>query len=159
MSDKNVVLAIFDDELAADEAVDSLKEWDKSSDQVKLNAIGVLVLDEKGEVKTQKMGRRSLGKGAGIGLILGLLTPVGLAAGVVGGGAIGALHRKGLGLTEKDRDRISHDLAEGKAAVGVLAKAEQSVAISDKMKELGGMPETHAAPDAALQQAAQVAGN
>jgi len=154
LSDKNVVLAIFDDELAADDAVESLKEWDKADDQIKLNAVGVLVLDEKGEVKTHKMGRRSVGKGAGIGLILGLLTPVGVAASVVGGGAIGALHRKGLGLTESDRDRISQELSEGKAAVGVLAKPEQSAAIADKMKELGGKPETHAAPDAALQQAA-----
>lgn len=154
MSDKNVVLAIFEDELAADDAVESLKEWDKSDDQIKLNAVGVLVLDEQGEVKTHKMGRRSMGKGAGIGLVLGLLTPVGAAAGIVGGGALGVLHRKGLGLTENDRDRISKELNDGKAAVGVLAKVEQSAAISEKMKELGGVPETHAAPDAALQQAA-----
>lgn len=154
MSDKNVVLAIFEDELAADDAVESLKEWDKSDDQIKLNAVGVLVLDEQGDVKTHKMGKRSVGKGAGIGLILGLLTPVGVAASVVAGGGLGALHRKGLGLTENDRDRISRELADGKAAVGVLAKAEQSAAIADKMKELGGVPETHAAPEAALQQAA-----
>jgi hypothetical protein len=156
--DKNVVLAIFDDELAADDAVESLKEWDKVDDQVKLNAVGVLVLDEKGQVKTHKIGRRSTGKGAGIGLILGLLTPVGLAAGVVGGASLGALHRKGLGITEQDRDRIAGELADGKAAVGVLAKVEQSPAIVEKMKELGGVPEMHAAPDAALQQAATQAG-
>jgi hypothetical protein len=156
--DNNVVLAIFEDELAADDAVESLKEWDKIDDQVKLNAVGVLVLDEKGEVKTQKMGRRSTGKGAGIGMILGLLTPVGLAAGAVAGGTLGALHRKGLGITEQDRDRIAEELAGGKAAVGVLAKAEQSPAIAEKMKELGGVPETHAAPEAALQQAAAEAG-
>lgn len=155
MSDKQVVLAIFENEAAADTAVASLKEWDKSNDNVKLNAVGVLVLDEKGEVKTHKMGRRSVGKGAGIGLILALLTPVGVAAGVVGGGLLGALHRKGLGMTEKDRDRISFELSDGKAAVGVLADADEAGAIAEKMKELGGKPETHPVSDAALEEAAR----
>ena len=48
----------------------SLKDWDKLDDDVKLNAIGVLVLDEKGKIKAQKIGRRSWGKGAGIGVVL-----------------------------------------------------------------------------------------
>jgi hypothetical protein len=50
MSDKQLVLAIFKDEAAADAAVESLKQWDKADDDLKLNAIGVLVLDDKGEV-------------------------------------------------------------------------------------------------------------
>jgi uncharacterized membrane protein len=154
LSDKKVVLAIYKDEPAADAAVASLKEWDKSDDRVKLNAIGVLVLDEKGDVKTHKMGKRSIAKGGGIGLILALLTPVGVTAGVVGGGLLGALHRKGLGLNERDQDRIGLELIDGKAAVGVLAKADQADAIMEKMKELGGEPEVHAVSDAALKQAA-----
>jgi hypothetical protein len=153
-----VVLGIFEDEMAAESALDSLKAWDKLDDQVKLQAMGVLVLDEKGEVKTHKMGRRTVGKGAGIGLILGMLTPIGLAAGVVGGGLVGGLHRKGLGFNEKDRDRISVELTGGKAAVGVLAKADEAPAIAEKMEELGGKPEAHAVSDAALEQAATEAG-
>ena len=47
MSDKQVVLAIFPDEAAADAAVTSLKSWDKANDDIKLNAIGVLVLDTR----------------------------------------------------------------------------------------------------------------
>ena len=66
MGEKQVVLAIFPNEAAADTAAQSLKEWDKLDDDVKLNAIGVLVLDDNGKVKTQKMRRRSWGKGAGI---------------------------------------------------------------------------------------------
>ena len=157
MSDKKVVLAIFENESAADSAVTSLKSWDKSNDLVKLNAIGVLALDSNGKVKTQKMGGRSIGKGAGIGLILALLTPVGVAAGVVGGGVLGALHRKGLGLKEQDRDRISADLSGGKAAVGVLAAEDQADVIANKMQELGGKPEVHAAPEAALEEASHQA--
>jgi hypothetical protein len=154
LSDKNVVLAIFDNEAAADSAVQSLQSWDKSNDQVKLKAVGVLVLDDRGEVKTQKMGRRSIGKGAGIGLVLAMLTPVGIAAGVVGGGLLGALHHKGLGITERDRDRIATELENGKAAVGVLANSDEGPAIAAKMKELGGTPEVHTVSDAALEEAA-----
>ena len=70
MGDKQIVVAIFPDEAAADTAAQSLKDWDKLDDDVKLNAIGVLVLDEDGKVKTQKIGKRSWGKGAGIGVVL-----------------------------------------------------------------------------------------
>ena len=102
MSDKTVVLAIFEDEAKADAAVASIKAWDKTEDRVKLGTMGVLVLDDTGEVKTHKMGKRSIGKGAGIGLVLAMFTPVGVTAGVIGGGLLGALHKKGLAINEKD---------------------------------------------------------
>jgi hypothetical protein len=151
---KNVVLAIFNDEPAADAAVAQLKEWDKTDDRVKLGAMGVLVLDDNGEVKTHKMGSRSIAKGGGIGLVLAVITPVGIPAAVAGGSLLGAMHRKGLGLTEKDKDRIAAKLFDGKAAVGVLAKAGQAETIAEKLTELGGVPEVHAVSDAALKQAA-----
>jgi uncharacterized membrane protein len=153
LSDKQVIIALYPDAAAADTAVEGLKTWDKANDQVKLDAIGVLVLDEKGQVKTEKMGRRSWGKGAGIGVVLGLLTPVGLVAGVVGGGLIGALHHKGLGLSEQDRDRIATELKKGKAAVGVLADPRQEEVILEKVKEFGGEPEVHYVPEAAMEEA------
>lgn len=152
MSDKNVVLAIFKDEPAADSAVAQLKSWDKSDDRVKLGAMGVLALDDNGNIKAHKMGSRSTLKGGGIGLVLALITPVGAGA-VVGGGLLGALHRKGLGLTEKDKDRIGAKLFDGKAAVGVLAKQDQAKLIAEKLTELGGEPEVHAVSDEALKQA------
>src|SRR5436189_28829 len=86
-------------------AVASIKGWDKTEDRVKLGTMGVLVLDDSGEIKTHKMGKRSIGKGAGIGLVLAMFTPVGVAAGVIGGGLVGALHKKGLAINDKDRDR------------------------------------------------------
>jgi hypothetical protein len=152
LSDKNVVLAIFKDEPSADSAVAQLKSWDKSDDRVKLGAMGVLALDDNGNLKTHKMGSRSIAKGGGIGLVLALMTPVGAGA-VVGGGLLGALHKKGLGLNEKDKDRIGAKLFDGKAAVGVLAKDDQAKLIADKLTELGGEPEVHAVSDEALKQA------
>ena len=138
MGEKQVVLAIFPNEAAADAAAQSLKEWDKLDDDVKLNAIGVLVLDDNGKVKTQKMGRRSWGKGAGIGVVLAALTPVGLLAGAIGGGLIGALHHKGLGIDSDERERLSAALDNGQAAVGALVKSSVAAGVMNKLTELGG---------------------
>lgn len=157
MSDKQVVISVFENEAAADAAVESLKSWDKVSKDVKLGAIGVLVLDEKGQVKTHKMGKRSTGKGAGIGVVLAIVAPPLGAGTIVAGGVLGALHRKGLGLDEADKERLSAELAAGKAAVGVLARSDEAEVIASKLKELGGDSEVHDATDEALEQAAAVA--
>ena len=138
MANKSVVLAFFNDEAAADDAAESLKAWYKANGDVKMSAIGVLALDDKGKLKTHKLGKRSVGKGAGIGLLLAVIAPPTLLAGVIGGGLLGAFHHKGLGLKGEDRDRIAAQLAGGKAAVGVLASEAESPAVVAKLAELGG---------------------
>jgi uncharacterized membrane protein len=154
MSDKQVVLAIFPDETAADAAVESLKVWGKDSHE-KLEAIGVLVLDENGKVKDHKLGKRTVGKGAGIGLVLALATPVGLAA-VAAGGVAGALHSKGLGLTDDNREQLGLALTDGKAAVGVLVEQHEADVLYGKLTELGGTVQLLAVSEAALAEAAMV---
>jgi uncharacterized membrane protein len=149
LSDKKLVLAIFDNEIAADSAVESLKQWDKEDKRINMSAIGILALDENGQLKSEKMGRRSTRKGVGIGAVLAVVTPIGLAAGIVGGGLVGALHRKGLGLDEQYRDMIANELRDGKAAVGVLTEPKNAAQIMDWMVELGGKPEAHTISDAA----------
>lgn len=151
MSDKTVVLAIFDDEMSADSAAPSLKD----SGAAQGDAIGILVVDDKGKIKAEKVGKRSAGKGAGIGAALALFTPVGLGAGLIGGGLLGALHHKGLGLDQADRDRLGAELAGGKAAVGVLAPVPEAGYVATRLSELGGAPETHVVTDEALQEAEQ----
>jgi uncharacterized membrane protein len=138
MGDKQVVVAVFPDEAAADTAAQSLKGWDKLDDDVKLNAIGILVLDENGKIKTQKIGRRSWGKGAGIGVVLAALTPPTLLAGALAGGVLGGLHHKGLGVDSDERDMIAKALEDGRAAVGALVAATEAPLVSDKLTELGG---------------------
>jgi hypothetical protein len=59
-------------------------------------------------------------------------------------------YHKGLKLTKSDRERIGHELTNGKAAVGVLTPFNESSMISAKLGELGGAPEEHAVSDAAL---------
>jgi len=150
MADKTVVLAFFKDEAEADDAVESLKAWDKADDNIKLDAIGVLALDEKGKIKTHKLGKRSVGKGAGIGLVLAVIAPPTLLAGVIGGGLLGAFHHKGLGLKAADRDRIASQLTGGQAAVGVLVVPAMAIDVSAKLSELGGTAEVHEVTEEAV---------
>lgn len=149
MSNHTVVIAIFKDEASADTAAAALKE----SGVAKGDATGVLVLDEKGKLKADKVGKRSWGKGAGIGAVVALATPVGLAAGLIGGGLLGTLHHKNLGLKEADRERISGELKGGKAAVGVLAPVSEATVVVDKLTELGGTAEAHPVSDETVEEA------
>src|SRR6516165_5285138 len=149
MSNHTVVISIFDDEASADVAATRLKDSGFATG----DAIGVLVLDENGELKADKVGKRSWGKGAGIGAVVALVTPVGLAAGLIGGGLLGALHHKNLGLDEADRERIRRELEGGKAAVGVLAPVSEAAVAADKLSELGGTAETHPVSDEAVEEA------
>jgi uncharacterized membrane protein len=155
-----VVLSIFKDEPAADAAVVALG----NADVAKRDAIGVLVLDEDGKVKTHKVGSHSVFKGASIGFILGLLGPVGIGLGLgIGmgattGGALGLLHHKGLGLDHDDRERIGAELQKGRAAVGVLAEVDEVGAIESILSGFGGVSEVHGISDEALEEAAAAAG-
>jgi hypothetical protein len=157
MANTQVILGIFPNEGAADAAVETLKTWDKASDEIKLNAIGVLVVDDKGKIKEHKLGKRSVGKGAGIGLVLAVIAPPTLLAGIAGGGVLGAFHHKGLGISPEDRERIGKELSGGKAAVGVLAADAEAPRISAKLIELGGKTEVHDVSDEALEAVAAAA--
>ena len=154
---KQVVLAIFPDEGAADTAAQSLKDWDKLDPDVKLHAIGVLALDDNGKVKTHKLGRRSWGKGAGIGVVLAALTPPTLIAGALAGGALGALHHKGLGVDAAERDQISKELTDGRAAVGALVTDDEASAVADQLKLLGGELHVLTPSDEAVEEVDEVA--
>ena len=109
------------------------------------------------QIKEHKLGQRSTKKVAGIGLVLAVVAPPTLLAGVVGGGVLGHFHHKGLGLTDADRTRIAGELADGKAAVGALVAPEQATAVSTKLTELGGAPEVHDVSDDALEAVAAAA--
>ncbi len=148
---KRVVISLFDDEAAADSAAVALKD----SGVAKHDAIGVLVLDERGDLKAHKLGAHSVYKGAGIGFVLALLGPIGVGIGATAGGALGLLHHKGLGLSDRDRERISAELALGKAGVGVLADFDEAPSVDAKLTELGGLSEVHAFSDEALEEAAE----
>ena len=153
MAKKQLVLAFFENEDAADAAVDQIKQWDKASKEVKLGAIGVLAKDDKGKIKTHKVGKRKTGTGAVLGALAAVLSGgLTLVGGVVVGGIIGAFFHKGLGMSKDDLARFDDELDGGKAAVGILAKADEADGVSAKLAELGGVPETHEVTEEALDQ-------
>jgi uncharacterized membrane protein len=161
-SNKQLILAFFDNEAAADSAVEALKSWDKATDSIKLGAIGILVKDENGKIKQHKLGQRAHGKGAGIGIVLGLVAAVlsggvtllgGLVGGTALGGIMGAFFHKGLGMSKDDMARIGGELDGGKAAVGVLANVDEAGEVTDKLQALGGKAEAHEVSEEALQHA------
>ncbi len=147
---KQLVLALFASEALARQAAEDLKQWDKANEDVKAGAVGVLVADEKGHIKEHLLGPRAGKKGAGIGMVLGLIAAVptgglsllgGLLGGAVGGGFIGTLFHKHLGMGKEESERIAREITGGKAAVGVLAEADEAAAFAGKLAELGGQPE------------------
>jgi uncharacterized membrane protein len=158
MAKKQLVLAFFDTEAAADEAVMAIKKWDKASKEIKLGAIGVLVKDEGGKIKTHKLGKRKTGTGVVLGVLAGILSGgVTVLGGAVAGGIIGAFFHKGLGLSKDDLARIESELDGGKAAVGVLVGPKKADSLSAKLAKLGGKPEIHKVTMEALDQAGAAA--
>jgi uncharacterized membrane protein len=153
---RQLVLAIFADEAAADAAAEQFNRWAqgeaaaKMIDTHQIQAMGVLVLDENGKLKTEKLGPRSIGAGAGIGLVLAMLTPIGMAIGVIGGGILGALHHKSLIIPKSDRERLGHELQGGKAALAVITDKTSAPGIAAELASLGGVPESHDLDDAAV---------
>src|SRR3954470_22739653 len=149
MANRQLVLAVFPDELAADSAAVALKE----SGIADGDAIGILVLDSSGKLKTDKVGSHSTHKGAAIGGVIAVLGPALLGPAVLGGVAVGALHHKNLGLDDADKARLTVELTAGKAAIGVMATFETAPAISDRLTQLGGTPQRYELTDDALQAA------
>jgi uncharacterized membrane protein len=156
MAEKQLVIAFFADEAAADSAVSNVKAWDKASEEIKLGAVGVLVKDEKGKIKTHKLGARKTGTGVVLGVLAGILSGgITLIGGAVVGGILGSFFRKGLGLSKDDLARIDGELSGGKAAVCVVAEPAEAAAVAAKLAELGGTPEAHDVTDAAVAEAAE----
>jgi uncharacterized membrane protein len=154
VADKRLVISIFGAEADADGAAAALRQAGAVVD----DAIGVLVLDERGELKTHKVGATSGGKGAAAGAVLGLLGPIGLGVGAAGGALVGKLHHKDLGLDDADRERLGTALRGGKAAVGVLADPDELIAVESILVGRGGETEAHELDEAVLREAADSAG-
>lgn len=163
-NNKQLVLAIFPSEAAADAAVASLKSWDKANEDIKLGAIGVLTKDEKGKIKKHKLGKRDAGKGAGVGLLLGIIAAVlpgvtllgGVVFGSALGGIVGSFVHKGLGMSSEELQALGGKLNDGAAAVGVVAEDHEVAAVKDELAKLGGAVQTHEIDAEAIGEAAKI---
>lgn len=152
--DKQLVIAYFATEAAADAAVTEIKKWDKASKEIKLGGIGILVKDDKGKIKTHKLGSRKTGTGAIIGVIVGILSGgVSIIGGAIVGGIIGAFFHKGLGLSKDDLAKLDTELSGGKAAVCILAEHDEAAGVAAKLAELGGVAEVHEVSQEAVDKA------
>jgi hypothetical protein len=149
MADRQLVISVFPDELAADSGAVALKD----SGVADGDAIGILALDADGKLKQDKVGAHSTGKGAAIGGVIAVFSTALLGPAVLAGVAVGALHHKNLGLSDADKARLTVELNAGKAAVGAMAHFDTAPAISDRLTQLGGTTERHELTDDALEAA------
>ena len=127
MGSRAVVLAVFMDETTADSAAGLLSDSGVAGSE----AIGILALDENGEVKAEKIGTYGTGGQVGVGVALSVIPPV----------------DPGVGAA----------LRAGRAAVGVLAAVDEADAISARLAALGGTPQAHVVSDDALEEALNAA--
>ena len=142
----NVVIAYYADADTANKAAAQLKSWDKGDKDAKLGGIAVLT-EEKGKLKTHKIGTRLEGKGAawgtGIGVVAGVLsggvTLIGGAlVGAVAGTATGSLFHKGIGLSDDDKAGLEKKLKDGGAAVVTMAADADVEAAKTELNGFGG---------------------
>jgi hypothetical protein len=163
---EQAVIATFESPAAAEQAAKDLMGWDKANDDVKLGAIGVFSKNDKGELKTKNYSQRNTGKGAKIGMGLGVAAAVfsggltlipSVVGGAVAGGAAGTLFRKGLGLSDEEKDKLNAQLDGGKAALLVMCNDNEVAATTEYLKAAGGEPQSHPVQAADLEEAAKAA--
>jgi len=156
----HVIVAIFDNEEAADTASKALQEWDKANDDIKLGAVGTIY--KKGDKIKTKMGRRT-GKGAKVGATLGIVAGVlsggltivaGAAAGAVGGGALGAFFKKSTNMTKEEIQELGTKLDAGKVALIVTLDENEVAATTEQLSSQGGQVQSYTIPAEALEEAA-----
>ena len=148
---EQIILGFFADSDEADTAADALKKWDKANEEIKLGAMGRLVLDENGKLDAKRYGAARTGRGALVGGAIGLLAAgltggLSLLAGVVGGGAIGGVTGKltagSFGLRDEAVDTIKAQLGQGAAALVVLCDSFEVEPTMAQLTSLGGKAES-----------------
>lgn len=159
--DKNnqfFVMAVFDNQAAAELAMTSLEGWDLAREDVMLGNIGT-IHKKKGKIKTN-MGRKTT-KGATVGAVIGvagaLLGPVGLIGGLIAGaavgGAAGAAFTEHLKLTDEEAAELDKDLDAGKVAVVVACDEYEMAGVADNLRASGGRVISFSVPHEELQAA------
>jgi uncharacterized membrane protein len=163
---EQAVIASFDSAEDAEQAAHDLQGWDKANDDIKLGAIGLITRDPQGEIKTKNMSSRKTGKGAKVGMGLGVIAAVfsgGLTlipsalGGALAGGAAGSLFRKGLGMSEQELEELRSELEGGRAALLVMCDESDVQPTSEYLTAAGGRPRAHAVDAAELEDAAKQA--
>lgn len=156
---QHFVMAVFENDDAAQTAITNLEGWDLARQDVSLGTIGT-IYKKNGKVKTD-MGRKT-GKGAKVGAILGvagaLLGPVGLIGGLIAGSLVGAgagaIFTDHMKLTDDEVAELNEDLDGGKVVVVVACDEYEMDGAAVSMRESGGNVITFSVPQEELQAAA-----
>lgn len=154
------VMAVYENQEAADAAIIALEGWDLASQEVMLGALGT-IYKKNGKIKSD-MGRKT-GKGAKVGAVLGvagaLLGPAGLIGGLLAGAlmgsAAGAVFTDRMKLSEEEIAELNSELDEGKVIVVANCDEYEMAGAADNMRESGGRVFTFSVPEEELQAAAQ----
>ena len=158
---RNLIIAYFPSADEAQKAADSLRSWDKATDDVKLGGIGIITEDEEGNLKTRKVGARASGTGAKWGTILGAAAGIlsggitligGAVVGLAAGSLAGALFHKHIGMEDDDKERLLQHLKDGGAALAVMADDEEVNPTKAELARLEGDVESYAVPDETVEE-------
>jgi uncharacterized membrane protein len=122
---------VYDTSTGAGQALEQLtKAQDSAEHPIKIRESAVLVREGDGPAKLSGGGQTAAGKGAGMGVaaggLLAMLGPVGLVAGAVAGGAVGAFagSRVDLGFPETFLKGLEERLKPDHSALIVLVEHE-----------------------------------
>jgi uncharacterized membrane protein len=149
---EHAVIATFDSASQAQQAANDLLDWEQTNPNSNLGSIGVLTKNKKGEIETKSYTERNTGKGAKVGMGIGVLAAVlsgGLTliptaiGGAIVGGVAGSLSHKPLGLTDAEKQQLSSDLDNGCAAILVMCQESEVKAITDYLALEGGRTLSH----------------
>jgi len=161
---EHAVIATFNSPGQAEQAANDLLDWEKDNPAINLSAIGVVTKNNKGELKTKNYAERNTGKGAKVGLGIGVLAAVlsgGLSliptaiGGAIAGAAAGAMSHKALGLTDTEKNQLNSDLDRGCAAILVMCDESEVTALTDYLALEGGQIVSHPIDSASLESAAR----
>lgn len=153
---RNLIIAYFPSKKEAEKAAKHLKDWDKDRGDIKLGGVAIITLDDKGKLKTHKVGARAGGTGAKWGTILGAAAGIlsggvtligGAVVGLAAGSVAGALFRKKIGMDDEDKDRLMQHLQDGGAAIAAMADDDEVEATKHELLGMGGEVENYLVPD------------
>lgn len=138
-----ILILTFDDIKKGDQALKTLKEWQKE-DRIVLGDAVILVKDEKGKVKVHETEDFTTKRGAIAGGIAGLVVgtiaggPVGgLVLGAAAGGLVGK--KIDLGISDDEIKAVSDSMEDASSAICVQIKSiEDKAMLAAAIRQSGG---------------------
>jgi uncharacterized membrane protein len=140
ISPVQVVLATFNDERAADDALRMLEEARRQA-VLDFDDAAVIRKDGQGQLHIKETGDTSTGKGAGIGAVVGgviglLAGPAGVVVGAGTGSLIGGLAAKGdAGLKDERLEALGKSFEPGTSAVVIVVPQVWLEAVEKHLKD------------------------